>query len=359
MKKTLFVILIICLCLPVFCQYGNMNVIEPRDVSICSESELGVEGNVTFNAGGYMGVFVSVQKDSRVKLTVSAKSEGKLTAYPVLRLTCGNKNARFNVNTKEYSDYSANFTLAKGVYFLKAENLPLPKEKTDKRQLDIERIYVSGNQLKFIPYPDEKTLFEAAKSTAKMKMKEVAFSKKHSFKFVMPQCDYGINVVENVDRAYELEKIYRPVICDKNEEDISGEYTFGYANGDDPFAKDLCERIHILIKDKADTKTLRLVYTEKNPMVLFKILNMLALYDMKTVLFDYDTESEEKAPLWLSLGFAYGDGMVFNEKNHYIAPEDIDFLQPEYKGTKQKKFLYDLFPGEYKISGQKENITVD
>lgn len=361
MSKILYTVILAFLFLPAFCQYGNMNVLDPGDMAVCSE-KANEEGNVLFEGAGYMGTFVNVAKTSKVKLTVSAKSFGKPGEYPTMKLSCEKEEARFIVSAKDWTDYSVNFTLEPGIHFLKAENVPFPKLSKDRRSLLIERIYVSGNQCRLVNSADEKTVLSACGSEIRAKKISVSETKQMKYTPVRYDFGFGINIndkSEDKEFIKECEKLYDPVICDRNEENISEEYTVGYVNGDDVFAKDVCDRLHILIKDKADTKELRIVYTERKTEDLFRIIHSLKLYDTELSLFDFLEEDREKTEKFVLLALAYCKNIVFNEKSPYFSLNCIDVLKPEPKGRQGKKYVTELFPGEYQVFGKNRKITAE
>ena len=260
--KFLQTIILIFLCLPIFAQYGNIKIIEPNK-TISSENPK----TEMIVSEGFAGVFVEVLKDSKVKITVSAKCSQSGYNYPIMKLSCENQSTKYIIRNHEYLDYSANFSLKKGIHFIKAEFIPILK---DPKKAEIERFFVSGNNYRYIEKPNDKTILDSCHINAKSKI------------------NYG-KITKSKDPL--LEKTYDILI--NEESDLNTDYIEILVDCEDIFAQKNLYRE--LIKNN-NNENFRIFFNSENEIKLkdlFMFLNYIKVYGKNIEIYDLKSKNTE------------------------------------------------------------------
>lgn len=173
MKKSIVIFILMLLTLPIIAMSSSPYIIEAKDMAFCSSDKTDIDDNIIMDSQGYMGTFVKVTKESKVKLTVTAKGESQNFLYPTLRFVSGKDFTRNILNAKDFEDYSYNFVMSPGIHFLRIDNLAFPGSQYVKRPIAIKRIFIIGSWVEVINKNDAKTILAYTKDAIKRDKKEL------------------------------------------------------------------------------------------------------------------------------------------------------------------------------------------
>ncbi len=364
MYKIVLSLLIIIISLPLFAQFGNITVIEPKDVAFLSV-KVNEEGMLHFKGPGYAGVFVEAQKPTRVKITVSAKGVTYKYNQPLLKFYCDGQMAGHTIRDHGFDDYSVNFNVDKGIHFLKVENTPFLRSNYPEREVFIERFYVSGNGASYVDKVTEETVLSACQSYLENFRKvDLVLNTQVRIRPVKYDFDWGICLSkEALTKSADVIKAQNRFDFIVNEEEehyqnpIGESYTPGDVSWEDPYAKDFCERLTELGKSRAETETTRLTFVPSNKegdvMALFSVLHSLNVYPQPVQVYNLTGEKEEDLDKLVRVIAGVKDvrGVVFGEKCLDIFAERPSFFDVEYILKDISGYKYKLLPGDYIAGG--------
>ena len=370
MKNIITTLTILILCMPLFAQFGNITVIEPKDVAF-SSVPVNEEGMLHFKGPGYAGVFVEAQKATRVKITVSAKGVTYKYNQPLLKFYCDGQMGAHIVRDHGFDDYSVNFSVEKGIHFLKVENAPFLRSNYPEREVFIERFYVSGNGASYVEEVTEETILSACQSYTDQ-YRKVDFILNNQVRIVplKPQFDWGIILSnESLGKASDLIKAQNRFDFIVNEEiedfqnPIGDSYTPGDVSFEDPYAKTFCERLNALGESKAETEFTRLTFNPGNKdgdvKALFSSLHALNVYPEPVQVYNLCCEKKEDLEKLINVIAGVWDvrGVVLSEKCLDMIEKRPSVFSVDYIGPVKGGYKYKLLPGTYKAGGYE--ITVE
>ena len=369
MKNIITTLIIIILCMPLYAQFGNITVIEPKDVAF-SSVPVNEEGILHFKGPGYVGVFVEAQKSTRVKITVSAKGVTYKYNQPLLKFYCDGQMAGHTIRDHGFDDYSVNFSVEKGIHFLKVENTPFLRSNYPEREVFMERFYVSGNGASYVENVTEDVILSACKSYTD-DYRKVDFTLNNQVRIVpiKQNFDWGI-ILEKVTFGKASDLIIAQNRFDfiVNEEDeryqnpIGDSYTPGDVTFEDPYAKDFCERLNALGESRAETEFTRLTFVPSNKegdvKALFSVLHALNVYSEPVQVYNLYCEKKENLEKLVSVIAGVKDvrGVVLSEKSLDMIEERPSVFNVDYIGHVKGRYKYKLIPGLYKAGGYEINV---
>lgn len=368
MKKTLLILILLFLSVSAFCQYGNMSVIEVKDLPFCSENSY-IDGVLHFTKPGYIGVFVRVLKPSKVKITVSAKGIIKYHNYPTLRYVCDNQSTWKEIrNEEDYEAHSVNFDLLPGIHFIKVENMPFLNTNYPKREIFIERVYVSGNDAKYVDKVDDSVILEACYNCANDKKKEIMLQQKGEFRINKTEFDWGLLAkrenLQDFEFVAKANKNYDFIVNEESENypnTITENVTSAYVTSEDNYAVDFRKQLEELRLNKVDVDSIRFTYMgegkKEDLRKFFSVLQTLTIYGIPVQVYDLYDENKENLEnlVTVATGVRLVRGIVFSEKSPVINRENLDIFQPVFvekvNSKKEKnKYKYKAFPGDYIVN---------
>jgi len=392
MRKFLIMLALILIASISYAQYANMVVISPKDMAFCSIKNFD-EDILVMDKQGYLGVFVDVASDSKVKLTVSAKGVEQNNNLPLMRFSSGDVLYKNIVSSDDFNDYSCNFSLPAGRHFLKIENMPFPKSNYPLRKLFIKRIYISGNNVSVIKDASSKDVLDVCNNYIKNnRMLDVSVLTKLKTGKSAPSSmnvkinnlyfDYGLCVTEadikNRPFMDAMSKKYNLFVNDLQTDYINpiGDYTSGLVAEDDLYAEDLSDQVYEMLKNNVNIETIRLECAgnsnKEDLVTLFAIFQSLNIYGLNIQLYNYaplnnnNTSTILGDVITVCLGNSYVRGMVLSEGYGNILVDDVYSRNPNnidgyallfdkykvpgvIKSNKTGQATFKVLPGEYEI----------
>lgn len=362
MKTYLISLILFIFAIPVFCQYGNMCVIEPCDFQFTSCKNFTSDGQLHVVGENYIGFFVDVSKDSKVKITFSGKSVEKGHYFPNVKVSCDNTFKVFNMMEPDFYDYAVNFQLKRGIHYLKIENMPFLNHKVyPKRELFISRVYISGNSCTYIQNPTDDNILSSAFNFVEKNMKSFSVFKKDTPSIRHLNFDYGILVNNkdlNEENIKELKKTYNLIINEESEEYKNNitDYTSLYID-DDTEMSIILTQINALIDNGVDLKYLSVDYAGESLSNLWNILNTLSVYNIPIQL--YNLRNYSNLTDYINISAPFVKSIVFAEGTKAPKKETLPIFTPKYIEHKSKKYEYKAFPGEYIFNGNVVTVPKD